>query len=63
VVEELLGGDQMTINTFQTVKLSLECWQLVDKIMVRENIAFSEAMERLIRHGYIHYQKIQEELA
>lgn len=53
----------MTLNTFQTVKLSLEAWQTVDKVMARENISFSEAMERLVRFGYQRYMLTQEALA
>ena len=39
--------------TFQTVKLSLEAWRIIDALSQSEGISISEAIERLVRHGSI----------
>lgn len=43
----------MTVYTFQTVKLSLEAWHIVDQQRQTDQSTLSEAMEKLIRHGSI----------
>lgn len=59
---ELSDSQEVTLmlNTFQTVKLSLETWTLINNVMRQENLTLSESVERLVRHGYTHYQEIYE---
>jgi len=56
------GGVRITMFTFQTVKLSLETWLLIDELSKRENLSMSEALERLVRHGDIHYRETTQRL-
>lgn len=63
VEEDSSGGViQITVHTYQTVKLSLETWGLVDSLCRKENISLSDAIEKLIRHGAIHYEQIERQL-
>jgi hypothetical protein len=48
--------------TFQTVKLSLETWLIIDELSKRENLSMSESLERLVRHGHIHYRETTQRL-
>lgn len=52
----------MVVYTFQTVKLSLETWGLVAKLMNAESLSMSEALERLVRHGAIRYAQFNPTL-
>lgn len=49
------------IKTFQTVKLPLDVWQLVAEVMRTEDLDFSHALERLVRHGYIRLTTMREQ--
>lgn len=47
-------------KTFQTVKLPLDVWQIVDRTMQETDRDFSNALELLIRHGHVRLQQLQE---
>lgn len=46
------------IYTFQTVKMSLDTWRLVQHVMDEEDKSLSEALELLVRHGAIRHDEI-----
>jgi len=48
------------VNTFQTIKLPLSIWHLVQKEMDRDQLNFSEAIARLIRYGEAYREKTFE---
>lgn len=50
------------IKTFQTIKLPLSVWQLVAAYMEQEQVDFSEACSRLIRHGSVRVNQIKGEV-
>lgn len=41
--------------------MDLEDWRLVDKLATQENINTSEALSRLVRHGFIRYEQVVRE--
>lgn len=61
--EERDSQEVETLHLFQTVKMSIEAWQLVNKLSQEENIPFSTALERLVRHGSIRYEQVVREQA
>lgn len=48
------------VKTYQTVKLPLSVWQIVAATMDMEQVDFSEACARLIRHGSVRLNKLRE---
>jgi hypothetical protein len=47
------------VKTFQTIKLPLGVWQLVASYMDTEQVDFSEACARLIRHGFVRTEQLR----
>ncbi len=52
----------MNIYTYSNVKLSLEAWKLIEEVTKVRGCDTNEAIELMIRHGYIHYAKVNDTL-